>query len=44
MTQANNDETNIDYQRKIFSGFMTWTKWVVIVVFVILIWMAIFIS
>ena len=44
MTQTDNDERDISYQKKTFAGFMTWSKWVVIVIFLILIWMAIFIS
>ncbi|MCY4306487.1 MAG: aa3-type cytochrome c oxidase subunit IV [Aestuariivita sp.] len=44
MNQTDNDERDISYQEKTFAGFLNWSKWVVIVVLLIFIWMAIFIS
>ncbi|MCY4300668.1 MAG: aa3-type cytochrome c oxidase subunit IV [Aestuariivita sp.] len=44
MSQLDNGEIDISHQKKTFAGFLSWSKWVVIVVFLLLIWMAIFIS
>lgn len=44
MADHKHGEMDIDVQEKTFDGFMKWTTWSVIAIFVILIGMAIFAS
>ena len=44
MAEHKHGEMDIKVQEKTFDGFVSWTKWSVIVIFVVLILMALFIS
>lgn len=44
MADHKHGEMNTEVQEKTFEGFMRWTVRIVIVIFALLIWMAIFIS
>lgn len=44
MAEHKHGEMNTEVQEKTFDGFMRWTMRIVIAIFVLLIWMAIFIS
>ncbi|WP_298839347.1 aa3-type cytochrome c oxidase subunit IV [uncultured Roseobacter sp.] len=44
MADHKHGEMDTSVQEKTFDGFMAWTKWAVIVILGIIIWMAIFIT
>ncbi|WP_300036580.1 aa3-type cytochrome c oxidase subunit IV [uncultured Roseobacter sp.] len=44
MAEHKHGEMDTETQEKTFAGFMAWTKWSVIVIIGIIIWMAIFIT
>lgn len=44
MADHKHGEMDISTQEKTFNGFMAWTKWMVIVILALIVWMAIFIT
>lgn len=44
MAEHKHGEMDISVQEATFAGFMAWTKWTVIVLLLLVIWMAIFIT
>ena len=44
MADHKHGEMDISAQEKTFAGFMKWTTWTVIVILLLIVWMAIFIT